>query len=218
MDKRKIKVLIWAILWVIGIILLIDGNINEDAFKMTIGGLFLVSYGLTETIKFILGFPFDLFANAKRGTKRYFLALFLSFILVLICGPTGVALLISPIVSPIVMIRDFLKVEKKDEQVEEAIYYSRRQKYTFVGVLGIVLGIATAAIIEITLSSIQLDGVYQEFLPSFLLLSGIIMIILSIRIGYKWGSFGEGTGKKEKYKEITINGKKYFVKIVNDKE
>ena len=50
----------------------------------------------------------------------------------------------------------------------------------------------------------------------FSLIAGIIVVILSIRIGYKWGAFT--SGETPEYKKINVNGKNYYVKTYKSKK
>ena len=192
--KNLIEVLIFGVLWIVGAILLIMGISLEDSMYMSIGAILLIIYGITPTISFIFGIAFDIFANNPDNVNGFFLALVINIVLIIILTPTGIVLMIYPIAAIIKMLEKLLY---GTNDINDEFCTSRR--FTMAAIAGIFSATTTFALGQTLIPMIdKLFGVnlYTDcnllfnFINTFPFMSGIIILILSIRIGYKWGSFG----------------------------
>jgi hypothetical protein len=215
--KKKIFALIFAALLILGFVLFLKGVRQKESGLMIWGVLLMILYGVTPTVKFMFGFIFDLIAKEGNGSKGFFWALLIDVIVLIVIGPTGLALLLCPIFALIEIIKTVLG---KGESTEDG--YSLR-KFTFAAIFGIVLGCTIGVISNIFVGLIeeryvslilfQRDyGYIYNFMSTLPFLCLLIFVILSIRIGYKWGLFGFGSGKKGENDKIIINGNTYYKK------
>lgn len=229
MFNRRIKALIFAVLWIVGLVLFICGLFSFEETLMTYGALLLILFGITKTIKFILGFIFDLVAPEEKDGDGFFLALFLNFLILLCFGLTGISLLMYPIIAIIEIVKDIIKTpylteEEVEREQELADNFYQKRKYTFAAIYGIILGVITmlnGQLFPTYIANIIEDekffvGNIGQFIFMFSLIAGIIVVILSIRIGYKWGAFT--SGETPEYKKINVNGKNYYVKTYKSKK
>ena len=221
MIKNKIKPLIFAVLWGIGLIMLIVGLSNKNEIPMVYGAAFLSLYGITKSIKFIFGKVFDLLLNKKKADHFYF-EIILNAIILIIFGYTGLPLFVNPFLSIIEIIKDLKKntcIEEEKEEKDDNYIIFELKKFTWVGIYGILLGIfnITFGLYSSTIIGNLVGDEYflSTYIGQFLFMSsfliGLIEIILSIRIGSKWGLFNIG-GAKQDEKEININGKDYYIR------
>lgn len=225
LNSVDIKMIIFAILWLIGLLIFICGLVMHNGQIMSCGLLLSSIYGVIPTIKFIFSLPFDSLTKNKEIKEIVPLGYILNFLILIFLGTTGLGLIFFPLFTIFKIInnlfkKNYLTEEQKNEDIFLVDY--NISKYTIVAIYGIFLGIFYFCFTQTTLTVIDeliegnatiLGSTFGQFLSTYTLTIGIIIIILSIIIGYKYGSF-TNSPKKYEYIEIQVNGQNYYIKRI----